>query len=30
MPPGVNMDMGKEYDSNDWLHRSSLSQCLMW
>ena len=24
-----NMDMGKGYDDNDWLHRSSLSQHLM-
>jgi len=30
MPPGVNMDMGKGYDNNDRLCRSSLSQCLMW
>ena len=30
MPPGVNMDMGKGYDNNDWLHCSSLSQRLMW
>ena len=30
MPPGVNMDKGKGYDDNDQLHRSSLSQRLMW
>ena len=30
MPPGVNMDMGKGYDDNDQLRRSSLSQHLMW
>jgi len=30
MPPGVNMDMGKGYDNNDWLRRSSISQRLMW
>ena len=30
MPPGVNMDKGKGYDDNDRLHRSSLSQRLMW
>ena len=29
-PPGVNMDMGKGYDDNDWLRRSSLSQRFMW
>jgi len=29
MPPGVNMDMGKGYDDNDWLRWSSLSQRLM-
>jgi len=29
MPPGVNMDMGKGYDDNDWLRRSSISQRLM-
>ena len=29
MPPGDNMDMGKGYDDNDWLRRSSLSQRLM-
>ena len=29
MPPGSNMNMGKEYDDNDWLRRSSLSQHLM-
>ena len=30
MPPGVNMDMGKEYDDDDQLCQSSLSQRLMW
>ena len=30
MPPGVNMDMGKGYDDDDQLRRSSLSQRLMW
>ena len=30
MPPGVNMDMGKEYDDNNRLHCSSISQHLMW
>ena len=30
MPPGVNMDMGKEYDDNDRLRCNSLSQYLMW
>ena len=30
MPPGDSMDMGKGYDDNDQLHRSSLSQRLMW
>ena len=29
MPPGDNMDMGKGYDDNNWLRRSSLSQHLM-
>ena len=29
MPSGDNMDMGKGYDDNDWLRRSSLSQHLM-
>ena len=29
MPPGDNMDIGKEYDNNDRLCRSSLSQRLM-
>jgi len=29
MPPGVNMDMGKGYDNNNQLRRSSLSQRLM-
>ena len=29
MPPGDNMDMGKGYDDNDWLHWSSLSQRLI-
>ena len=29
MPPGDNMDMGKEYDDNDQLRWSSLSQRLM-
>jgi len=29
MPPGVNMDMGKGYDDDNWLHWSSLSQRLM-
>ena len=29
IPPGDNMDMSKEYDDNDWLCRSSLSQRLM-
>ena len=30
MPPGVNMDMDKGYDDDDWLRWSSLSQRLMW
>ena len=30
MSSGVNMDMGKGYDNNDWLRWSSLSQRLMW
>ena len=29
MPPGVNMDMGKGYDDDNRLRRSSLSQRLM-
>ena len=29
MPSGDNMDMGKGYDDNDRLRRSSLSQRLM-
>ena len=29
MPLEDNMDMGKRYDDNDWLHQSSLSQYLM-
>jgi len=29
MPPGHNMDMGKEYDDDDRLCQSSLSQHLM-
>ena len=27
--PGDSMDIGKGYDDNNWLYRSSLSQCLM-
>jgi len=30
MPPQVCMDMGKGYDNDDRLRRSSLSQRLMW
>ena len=30
MPPQVCMDMGKGYNDDDWLRRSSLSQRLMW
>ena len=30
MPHGINKDKEKGYDDNDWLHRSSLSQRLMW
>ena len=29
MSPGDNIDMGKGYDNNDQLHRSSLSQHLI-
>ena len=30
IPPGCSIDMGQGYNDDDWLHRSSLSQRLMW